>query len=215
MNGDQYKKAYQTHKYNCNGKTDVDGNPVEMRLSFDEWLAIWNASGHLAQRGRGKDKYVMSRIDDRGHYESGNVEVITHAENVRRASLNPNRRVGVRVWTEAALDEARSGSAQRYATSVLGEDVTCPHCGETGRYMPMQRWHFDNCGKKPTITCPHCGTTGTNAGPMARHHFDNCKGIRARVAKNPDPIVTCPHCNAQGGKRGMGRWHFDNCKHKT
>ena len=25
---------------------------------------------------------------------------------------------------------------------------------------------------------------------------------------------TCPHCNKIGQTRVMGRWHFDNCKHK-
>lgn len=28
------------------------------------------------------------------------------------------------------------------------------------------------------------------------------------------PIVTCPHCGKQGADRIMGRWHFNNCKHK-
>lgn len=23
--------------------------------------------------------------------------------------------------------------------------VTCPHCGKSGNYMIMKRWHFDNC----------------------------------------------------------------------
>ena|ERR1017187_2339045 len=27
-------------------------------------------------------------------------------------------------------------------------------------------------------------------------------------------IVTCPHCGKSGRARGMGRWHFDNCKDK-
>lgn len=28
-------------------------------------------------------------------------------------------------------------------------------------------------------------------------------------------IVECPHCGETGGKNGMTRWHFDNCKHKN
>lgn len=31
--------------------------------------------------------------------------------------------------------------------------------------------------------------------------------------KPKDPIiVVCPHCKKEGNKRGMLRWHFDNCK---
>ena len=28
-------------------------------------------------------------------------------------------------------------------------------------------------------------------------------------------VVVCPHCNKSGGKPGMTRYHFDNCKDKS
>ena len=28
-------------------------------------------------------------------------------------------------------------------------------------------------------------------------------------------IIICPHCNKVGGRGGMKRWHFDNCKGKV
>lgn len=31
----------------------------------------------------------------------------------------------------------------------------------------------------------------------------------------PKEKVTCPQCGKIGGKNIMGRWHFNNCKHKT
>jgi len=53
-----------------------------MRLSFDEWLSIWEASGHLHERGLGVGKYVMSRTGDLGHYEIGNVCIKSHIDNI-------------------------------------------------------------------------------------------------------------------------------------
>ena len=41
--------------------------------------------------------------------------------------------------------------------------------------------------------------------------------MRAKVsaaASKPQRIVKCPHCGKEGGVKTMGRWHFDNCKHK-
>ena len=64
-------------------------------------------------------------------------------------------------------------------------DVTCPHCGKTGKKAAMDGWHFDFCKQKlggptkfrpvqPMITCPHCGKTG-NGPRMKSDHFDHCK----------------------------------------
>jgi hypothetical protein len=30
----------------------------------------------------------------------------------------------------------------------------------------------------------------------------------------PQAMVACPHCGKNGGKSGMHRWHFDNCKER-
>ena len=69
------------------GKIDAAGNPVEFRLSFDEWLKIWEDSGKLSQRGNKKGCYVMSRYNDLGHYEVGNVFIQEHSDNVRQAQI--------------------------------------------------------------------------------------------------------------------------------
>lgn len=36
-------------------------------------------------------------------------------------------------------------AASRSINSVAIRVVTCPHCNKTGKLMPMNRWHFDNC----------------------------------------------------------------------
>ena len=58
---------------------------VRWDLSFAEWFAIWQASGKLHLRGRGKGKYVMSRIRDDGPYQMGNVHIQLATENSREA----------------------------------------------------------------------------------------------------------------------------------
>ena len=38
---------------------------ISFLLTFDQWLQIWNASAHFAERGKGHGKYCMSRRGDR------------------------------------------------------------------------------------------------------------------------------------------------------
>jgi hypothetical protein len=74
-------------------KTDRNGTVVEFRLTFDEWLGLWLASGHYHERGACKGGYVLSRINDLGHYEVGNVFIQSHADNIREASVRNRCRV--------------------------------------------------------------------------------------------------------------------------
>lgn len=57
------------------------GRGIEWRLSFEEWIFIWEQSGKLHLRGRNSGCYVMARNGDQGAYEVGNVEIISHEEN--------------------------------------------------------------------------------------------------------------------------------------
>lgn len=54
---------------------------IAWALSFAHWLDIWATSGRLSERGRGKGRYVMSRIKDDGGYAVGNVHVQLSTEN--------------------------------------------------------------------------------------------------------------------------------------
>lgn len=55
---------------------------IEWKLTFEEWLQIWQESGHLEERGRGHGKYCMARFGDKGPYAVGNVKITTHEENL-------------------------------------------------------------------------------------------------------------------------------------
>jgi hypothetical protein len=48
---------------------------IHWGLTIAQWLDVWETSGKLAQRGRGKGKYCMSRIKDEGGYVVGNVHI--------------------------------------------------------------------------------------------------------------------------------------------
>lgn len=56
---------------------------IEFKLTFDEWLGWWKATGHYHERGKNKGKYVMARKGDSGAYELGNIECITHSRNCK------------------------------------------------------------------------------------------------------------------------------------
>lgn len=48
---------------------------IKWSLSLAQWWDLWQTSGKWEQRGRGKGKYLMSRIKDVGGYEVGNVHI--------------------------------------------------------------------------------------------------------------------------------------------
>lgn len=58
---------------------------IEWKLTYEQWLNIWTQSGHLAERGRKKGQYCMSRYGDTGAYEVGNVFIQTHGANITDA----------------------------------------------------------------------------------------------------------------------------------
>lgn len=79
-------------KYNTKSKhkrVDKNGDPIEMLMTFEEWLTIWIDSGKIHVLGTGRDGYVMCRRDDIGHYEVGNVFIASNLENVTTAALGP------------------------------------------------------------------------------------------------------------------------------
>jgi hypothetical protein len=74
---------------------------ISWELSFSQWLAIWQDSGHFHERGKGRGKYVMARYDDEGPYAFYNVKIITgldnfHEGNRGNASKGHSRRVRCR-----------------------------------------------------------------------------------------------------------------------
>jgi hypothetical protein len=59
-----------------------------------------------------------------------------------------------------------------------------------------------------------------NMSQSQKDFYKTPEGKKALASKSSKqkgqkrPIVICPHCGKTGADRIMGRWHFDNCKHR-
>ena len=76
-------KKYKQHKGSVCNRFDRTGQEIKFLLSFEEWSKIWLESEKWENRGRGRGKYCMSRINDLGHYEVGNVYIQLIEDNTR------------------------------------------------------------------------------------------------------------------------------------
>ncbi len=77
------------HKYQCH-KSSAKYRGIEFRLTFEEWWGVWEASGKWEQRGRSEGMYCMSRYNDQGPYEIGNVYIQLWTENTSQAHKGKN-----------------------------------------------------------------------------------------------------------------------------
>lgn len=147
-------RKYQKHK------SSAKSRGIDFNLTFEEWYDIWQQSGHYNERGRGAGTYVMSRCNDTGAYEIGNVFVQLNAQNVIDAK-NTGRKKGSihteetkKLFSIQRLGKTHSKEwADKISKSLTGiprpqQVVKCPHCDKNGALNNMKRWHFDNCQKK-------------------------------------------------------------------
>ena len=165
------KKAYQAYykqKYMCREKKDAQGNPVEMRLSFMDWLGIWFESGKWEQRGIKAGTYCMARHNDIGHYEEGNVSIILNADNISQAHKgrkhteehrrrNAEARIGVprSEETKVKIGNSHRGTKRTEETkrkmrdAQLGKvhsEATKRKLSEANKGKPMKRVKCVRCG---------------------------------------------------------------------
>jgi len=152
-------KKQMQHAYRSQGYSAKERN-IEFNLTWQEWITWWIDTGHVAERGAHKDEYVMSRFNDTGPYELGNIKCITQGENKRESCLNPAQMkrtaAGVRkaklgkTYEEMYGDRAKS-IALKISKSAKGQikiQASCIYCKKTGQKAGMTRFHFDNCRNK-------------------------------------------------------------------
>jgi 5-keto 4-deoxyuronate isomerase len=136
------KKAQQAYRYQsaCRyGKFDRNGNLVEMKMTFEQWLDIWITSGHWHQRGNKKGMYVMARHNDLGHYEPNNVSIIPFEQNCRDAHLRipksqtqkqklRNIRLGMKFGSRTqSIKDAAKKKIQTPCGVMLGREQVAEH----------------------------------------------------------------------------------------
>lgn len=136
------KLRYGQQKCNTYKRKDRNGNQIEWKITFDEWLAVWVDSGRWEQRGFKAGEYVMSRIGDVGPYEVGNVRIIESVQNKleSQAMGNKGRFKPGNVLSKETIEKQRQKRIGKPRPKV-----TCPHCGFTGGTGTTHKYHFNNC----------------------------------------------------------------------
>jgi len=81
MARDEFIKAYTQQKSNAKQRG------IDFEISLEDWKGIWVASGKWDDRGRGANKYCMSRFGDKGEYVAGNVFIQLGKHNVSEGNL--------------------------------------------------------------------------------------------------------------------------------
>jgi hypothetical protein len=69
--------AYRYHAQ----RTNAGKRGIGWEFTFPAWVATWEASGRLHQRGKCRDGYVMARHGDTGPYSPANVYITTLSQN--------------------------------------------------------------------------------------------------------------------------------------
>lgn len=161
-------------------RIDRIGNPIEFKLTFEEWITIWLDSGHWFERGRGAGKYVMSRRDDIGNYEVGNVFIQTFNNNSRESAVRGKGRTrpegfgdkisaklkGVPkkypVWNKGTVGIQKSGMEGKHHTenakASIGKANSKPIMTPAGR--------FDS----RVLAAKHYGITPEGLGARTRYY---------------------------------------------
>lgn len=88
-----YRGKYYMHRANAHNRVNRRGITIEFKLTFDEWLDIWLASGHIDQAGRASSRYVMARKDLDQHYTPENTHIVTSQASISHThkGLSKNR----------------------------------------------------------------------------------------------------------------------------
>lgn len=94
-------------------KADAARRGVAFVLTFTEWLQIWNSSGHLSERGRGRGRYCMARFQDKGPYAVGNVKIIRNEENSSERVCSEETRAKYRARTISKEARGKIAASRR------------------------------------------------------------------------------------------------------
>ncbi len=111
---------------------------IPFLLTFEQWWEIWKRSRRWHLRGRGRGRYHMSRIADRGGYTLGNVRIVLHETNRREQRMSDATRAKIaaahrgRHPSEETRAKMRAADRRRFRS---GHVVRCPVTGrfEKGR----------------------------------------------------------------------------------
>lgn len=96
------KKHYEKYRDQYKGAT-LRGIPFE--ITFKEWVEWWNTDDRWANRGAGKDKLCMARLNDEGPYRIDNIKCITNSENCKERYINEAPKIKTKETFKRKLEE--------------------------------------------------------------------------------------------------------------
>ncbi len=73
---------------------------IAWQITFSEWLDVWVMSGHWAERGVGRAKYVMARHGDEGPYAVANVSIQLATQNSRDGIKKSHATMAAEGWAK-------------------------------------------------------------------------------------------------------------------
>jgi hypothetical protein len=140
---DIWKLRYHEHKWNAYNRG------ISFQLTFKEWCWLWKHSGKWTKRGWRKGQYVMSRPNDQGAYEVGNVIIRLAEEN--RAERNGNYPMkgknnpayGKDYWVSAPRKN-REKRKQAISERLLGKPKSKKTRAAMSRNAKLRRWVWRN-----------------------------------------------------------------------
>ena len=95
-------RSYKAKIASTRGRRDCDGTPIEMRLTFQQWCQLWEAHGTLPGL-----PWVISRLNDRGHYEIDNVSIVHNVNNIMQTFSNKQSEIDHKI-TQYAIENKMS-----------------------------------------------------------------------------------------------------------
>lgn len=95
---------------------------IPFLLSFEQWMHIWQESGHWRERGKKKGQYVMARPGDKGAYEEGNVKIILQEDNTREACVGKKATAETRAKMSVSRRK-RPGHSQETITKIRESNI--------------------------------------------------------------------------------------------
>ena len=120
-----YKQMYMTQKRNA------EKRDIPFLLTFEEWYQIWQKSGHLENRGRGKGKYVMCRNNDIGPYDINNVYIDLNEINAGLARLGDKSTIDHCDKISSSLKNKRKTKTHiinNALSQLTRPKYNCPNC---------------------------------------------------------------------------------------
>jgi Alpha-glutamyl/putrescinyl thymine pyrophosphorylase clade 2 len=126
--------AYVTHRRHARGRN------IPFLITFEEWLAVWQESGHINERGNGR--YVMSRPGDVGPYAVGNVRIILCGENVKESLARPGMLEQLRQAGIKALIGNKHVLGKHWRWGKSGENKISKRKDDVATFSTAEHWKF-------------------------------------------------------------------------